>query len=177
MSQIRVDEITDEAGTGSPSFPNGTPGFPLTSSDMPAGSVIQVVQGSSATQTTTTSSSYSDSSLSLSITPLSASSKVLVIVSQQLTVRGANIAFNVGGLQLVRASTTIFTNDFAAVVRANSTSGTAASGGLVPLVYLDSPNTTSSTTYKTQIRSLTGQNVIAQDGSTPSTITLMEIAG
>ena len=25
MSQIRVDEITDEVGTGSPSFPNGTP--------------------------------------------------------------------------------------------------------------------------------------------------------
>ena len=25
MSQLRVDEITDEAGTGSPSFPNGIP--------------------------------------------------------------------------------------------------------------------------------------------------------
>ena len=145
-----------------------------------SGGVLQVVQGSNATQTTTTSTSYSDSSLSLSITPSSASSRILVVISQQLTVRGpgGTASFNAGGLQLVRASTTVFTNNNAAVLRADGSGGTPASGGLVSLVYLDSPSTTSSTTYKTQIRSNDGSGqVIAQDGNTLSTITLMEIAG
>ena len=46
MSQLRVDEITDEAGTGSPSFPNGVAATEFTASGtgantMPAGTTAQ----------------------------------------------------------------------------------------------------------------------------------------
>ena len=42
--------------------------------------------------------------------------------------------------------------------------------------YLDSPNTTSALTYKTQIKStLNNDGVYAQDNGSTSTITLMEI--
>jgi hypothetical protein len=53
-------------------------------------------------------------------------------------------------------------------------------GNIIALSYLDSPATTSSVTYKTQGRPSTTNNseeARFQVSSSPSTITLMEIAG
>ena len=46
----------------------------------------------------------------------------------------------------------------------------------IAYTYLDSPNTTSATTYKTMFKASSGSCQV-NDNSAPSTITLMEIAG
>jgi hypothetical protein len=77
------------------------------------------------------------------------------------------------GLQLVRVSTVIagfelqalFTNSTATITTATGTS------------YLDSPSTTSSTTYKVQVKSFNGGTVYWSSSNAVVTITLMEIKG
>ena len=63
MSIIRTNQITDTAGTGSPSFPNGI-----------AGAVLQVKQGVQATPFTI--STTEADIMSVQITPKSTSSKI-----------------------------------------------------------------------------------------------------
>ena len=120
------------------------------------GKVLQVVQATYSTATTIASQTYTDTGLSVSITPSSASSKVLLLVSQMIYwYREADEAGS--AIRLMRNSTAILDN-FG--VRGNFfhrflTNGTeelvehATQGGLV---YLDSPATTSAITYKTQGR-------------------------
>jgi len=169
MSQIRVDEITDEVGTGSPSFPNGAPGFPLTSSDMPTGSVIQVISVTKTTQFSTTSTSFVDvPDLSISITPLNANNKILVFYSISCTNdnrTSGDSAF--GGTQILRNTTSI-------LERAGISRGSEGpSNGSV----LDSPSTTSQTTYNLRLKADNGGSAIIQGNPLDSTMTLMEIAG
>ena len=148
-----------------------------TTTGFPAGSVIQVVQAEYATQTTVSSTSYTDSGLSGSITPTSSSSKILVIVSQVLTINRDSSDLG-GNLTLLRGASTA--KDFLQIMRARATGATAVSNwASMSFIYLDSPATTSSTTYKTQISVTTTANsgqIIAQPSSAVSTITLMEIA-
>jgi len=132
------------------------------------GSVLQVVQSGS-NGTSTASTSYVDSGLTASITPTSSTSKILV------TVNGVCRATNVrGGFALVRGSTQLF-----GYQEANGT------GNQVPysFTFLDSPATTSSTTYKLQIAVAAGSGTFGiNDAGAISSgnlnyITLMEIAG
>lgn len=137
---------------------------------LPAGSVLQVVSNTSS-QGSTTSTSYVDTGLTVSITPTSASNKILVLISMPDLYN--NDAVNATSLNVVRASTQII--EF---VRHGNYRG-ASSGGLVTYggstAYLDSPNTTSSTTYKVQIKTSADTTYWAYNNST-ATITLMEIA-
>lgn len=139
------------------------------------GKVLQVVQGITTTSTTISTSSYADTSLSQAITPTSSSSKILVIVNQGVLVDRASGSC-LSALQLLRGATTVHTQEWAAGI---ATSGSAAQINVYEvLVYLDSPATTSSTTYKTQARvasATSGALVNAQENGRPSTITLMEI--
>ena len=88
--------------------------------------------------------------------------------------------YNAVQVQLLRGATTI--QDVSRVLLLSA--GTAVTGfielgGRVDITYLDSPNTTSATTYKTQFNIEQTANSgagSAQPVSTPSTITLMEIA-
>jgi len=176
MSIVAVDSLTDEVGTGSPVFPNGTPGFPLISSDLPAGSVIQVVNGSTSTQITSTSTSYIDTTLTASITPTSADNDILVFANQVgIYDRSGNsqIAF-----RLVKDGVEIIV--FESLAGYDDGGNNIAVGG-VSVSHLDSPSTTSSVTYKTQVKDAGGGNqfrINTSNGqSTKSTITLMEIAG
>ena len=152
------------------------------------GKVLQVVQATTSTSTTIASDTFTDTTLTASITPSSATSKVLVLVQQSLywTRSGASHTQLSQGssLQLLRGASSIY--DFGSANGANAfgigmTSATISyltSKDQTPLIYLDSPSTTSSTTYKTQAKvtqtSLSGE-VIAQEGSTKSSITLLEI--
>ena len=155
-----------------------TPGFP-------AGSVLQVVSSTYSTYTTISSTSFTDTGLSASITPTSASSKILIIVSQQTTVVRNSNTLTAGYTNLVRGSTQIWLGTRNPVLNAGtSTDGNIISGTQQGIIYLDSPATTSLTTYKTQgkISSTTNSGTYRvndyQDtsGETVSTITLMEIA-
>jgi len=144
-----------------------------TTTGFPAGSVIQVVNATSSTETGSSSSTYADTTLTASITPTSASSKILIIVHQcGIGKQDSNTRIN---LRLLRGSTELykFENN-----SAGSDGGTGANyiGGS-GTTYLDSPATTSSTTYKTQLASQANSSAVyAQLNSSTSSITLMEIA-
>ncbi len=146
------------------------------------GKVLQVVQVKSTTDTTSSSTSFANSNLTASITPSATSSKILVVVNQGIATYTNDGGDAVGGaLTLLRGSTNIYGN----VIPYQFYS--KASGGSVTNVqsyfktninYLDSPSSSSSVTYKTQIRIYqSGDTVVAQPDSSESTITLMEIAG
>lgn len=149
---------------------------------LPTGSVLQVVYASYTTQVSSTSTSYVDTGLSASITPTSSSSKILVLVNQYIYMWDTSSPVDVSiGLQIVRGSTAIFTpntkEQFYFYVPSGISRGDVATN--LPLQYLDSPATTSSTTYKIQgalSKSDGNQNTLYQGSSNPSTITLMEIA-
>jgi len=149
-------------------------GTVLTDTSPKAGNVIQVVQGTYATGVSITSSSYVDLGLSASITPTSSSSKILVIVSVQglyLPSGGSNN--DCIGVKLLRGSTDI--NIMAGqLFYRNSTSVSQTSASYAS--YLDSPATTSSTTYKIQWRTENSRPVNVNVGGETSTITLLEIA-
>jgi len=149
-----------------------------TTTGFPAGSVIQVVSATYSTQTLVASTSYTDSGLSASITPSSSSSKILVVSSISAdVVRQSNVvAFAYS--RLVRGATQIIEQGgyFGA--------GTSSTGYVYfphchSIIYLDSPATTSSTTYKVQGKldsTASSAQFRFQMESLTSTMTLMEIA-
>jgi hypothetical protein len=154
-------------GTGGITFPNSTV-------QASAGSVLQVVNATYSTSTSTTSTSYSDTGLTLSITPKFSTSKVLVIVNQNGLQKAASAAGAIN-LQLLRGATNLGVFDRNAAYTGTAIENIVASSSYC---YLDSPATTSSTTYKTQFSSReAGSSVSVQITSAISTITLMEIAG
>ena len=142
-----------------------------------AGQVLQVVQGTTTTQVLISNSTWTDTTLTASITPKFASSKILVLIAQSLqTQHGANTDA-ITSFRILRDSTVITTYNRINGIRA----GTGDASFVINIGYaspnfLDSPSTTSSVTYKTQISLVSGTNSIANSDSTRSTITLMEIA-
>jgi hypothetical protein len=157
----------------------------LPSNVIGAGAVLQVVQGSTSTQTSTTSQSYADTTLTASITPTSATSKILVFVNQSYRAQ-KNDANTFGGFRLLRGATAIWTPPADGTGPYNV--GLSATGATAMSIYnnwsiqiLDSPATTSSTTYKTQFAVYTSGNTLVAQlndsvSSQSSYITLMEIA-
>ena len=161
-------------------------GFDL---QMPAGHILQVKQDEHSDKASTTSSSYQDIPLSVTITPKFASSKILVQLSTYLGVDDVN---GYGALvQILRGSTQICMGD--AEGSRPRVAGAGYSYGhnqdIFPVTanYLDSPNTTSATTYKVQFRSgWSGNNVHvnapgyngdnAGSARLTSTLTIMEVA-
>lgn len=147
---------------------SGDTGVPA--SGMPAGSVIQTVQGTLAGNSSTSSSSYVDSGLTVTITPMFATSKILVMFSHPVPIK-SNTNSDISAL-LVRNSTTLVQyNDALFANGITNNYGTSLSG-----VYLDSPATTSATVYKTQFCNgqNTGLTVYIQSSGLGS-ITVMEI--
>jgi hypothetical protein len=147
------------------------------------GTVLQVVNSVyTGGETSIASTSYTDSGLTASITPSSSTSKILVIVAQSMGSYRTTNNFIHGDARLVRGSTAIQTMVRASGIKA----GTSSDGDILEyitlsMVYLDSPATTSSVTYKTQGKCNTTSNsgiVVFQTGNTDSqsTMTLMEIA-
>lgn len=124
------------------------------------GKVLQVVQGTYSTSTTSTSTTYADTGLTLSITPSSASSKVLVMVS--LPAESGSTGQDAGGAtRLLRGATAVFTptgSNFTESFYAY-TGGSGSYGALMQTYsYLDSPATTSATTYKVQFKTFNTGN-------------------
>ena len=150
----------------------------LTAVQQPAGAVLQVVSTTKTDSFSTSSGSFIDiTGFSLSITPTSATSKILIQVVVSVGIAAGNGLFN-----LVRGSTNI----------AQSTGGTgnqtmiANQGGTysmqtLPIIFLDSPATTSATTYKVQINASSSTMYINTRATDQyyggiSTITAMEIS-
>jgi hypothetical protein len=180
ITSSQITSVAASTLTGTQTIPKAT---------LPTGSVLQVVSTTKTDTFSTTSTSYVDvTGLSVSITPTSSSSKILVLVQ-------ANGSQPVGSgrayLRLLRGSTVINAGD-AAGSRTPGLGGFSASDTSIPsstvsASFLDSPATTSSTTYKVQIAMTAGSgsayiNQTQQDADSSnqirmaSTITVMEIA-
>ena len=167
------------AGTTTLTLP-ATTGTVLTTGNIPTGSVLQVVSSNTTTKTSTTSTSYVDVSLSASITPSSSSNNILVIVTYTLGNSNSSYA---SWSQLLRGSTQIAQRTYYAGGIGSEYAAISAS-----LSVLDSPSTTSSTTYKMQIKSDNASGTTAFNGPTNmnysggtatnyATITLIEVKG
>jgi len=139
------------------------------------GGVLQVVTGSTSTSISTNGTTYLDTGLSATITPTSATSKILVLISQNGITKGPGANGAGLKLQLLRNSTVLIKiQGYAGYTESSSYNwiGGVSSG------YLDSPATTSATTYKTQFgneQAVAAFVNVNNDNST-STITLLEIA-
>ena len=143
--------------------------------------VIQVVKTD--TFSTSSTSLVDVTGLTVNITPTNSANKILVIY--QATGNGSNLQFT----QLVRNSTNIYVGDNSSN-RVGVTVGSFANGGELSssatAIYLDSPATTSSVTYKVQLRTQTGTAYIGRSPTdtdsftagqrTPCSITVMEVA-
>jgi hypothetical protein len=148
-------------------------GVPSWAAPAGGGKVLQVVQGTTTTRMQTTSTTYVDTNLSQAITPSSATSKVLVLVFQNihLSRSGTDAACQ---YKLVRTSTALSEYYLSMY---NSTGGDAEIRQMGVFSYLDSPATTSATTYKTQIRSGNASTTsdVQENASSLAAIVLLEI--
>ena len=157
------------AGTNTLTLPAST-GTVLTDTAPKVGNVLQVVQGEFSGSNSTTSTSMVSTSLNASITPTSSSSKILVLVSGA----AANNTLNaVAFLTIYRGATNLAGTSF--TFHANPVSG-LNNWQSVNMVYLDTPSTTSSTTYTVYFKSSSGTSYLGT-GANTNTITLMEVAG
>jgi len=138
---------------------------------MPAGAVLQVVHGMSETTVNTTSNSNVSTGITATITPSSTSSKIWIM--SKFTGRGSASTDTLSSIYRGTVSGTNLTGN--ASTKFNNQ--TSEPSDLVN-THLDSPNTTSATTYTVAFKSsVNGQTSIANDASTEGTITLMEVAG
>jgi len=161
---------------------------------LPTGSVLQVAQGFKTDTFSTASTSLQDvSGLSVTLTPISSSSKFLIMLNMTYV-----YTLFVGRVVLLRNSTEIGKADAAGsrpldfLYYSNSTNA-STDGQWVrdSMNYLDSPATSSSITYKIQVsartdsaggtfyinRSYSDRNTTSYDARGVSSIVVMEIAG
>jgi len=161
-SIIRVDSIQTSSGGSATASGLGIGGV---------GKIGQVLYTSHNTAVTNSTTSYSDTGLTLNITPSSTSSKILVYVSQHMFAEDGTSNGTSGALRLNGSS-----NGLIAIGNiCRRYPDTMQQMEQVPLYFLDSPNTTSAVTYKTQFKLQSGSSIVCQRNSEPSMITLMEV--
>lgn len=134
-----------------------------------AGHVIQVVHGTTSTPVTH-SDAFADTTLSATITPLSASSKILILVVHHIY-----MSYRGGPIRLLRDATVVYNPiGYQTYFETANITARLQTG----FNYMDTPATTSSIIYKTQAKRYTAANsfITQEGGDTQATITLMEIA-
>ena len=178
MSELRTNRIVPRDGLASGS----------------SGGIIQIKQTVLTEYKTFSDTSYVDiDGLSVSITPTRSDSKIMVMVNFNASIGTADRWYI---FQLVRGSTAICVGDAASSrsvgsvggVRVNT--GNSSDGNNVEhysINFLDSPSTTSSTTYKIQGKCQSGATGVINRSGTDSnadyglrlasTITAMEVSG
>ena len=165
MSTLKVNTLTNVAG-------NADIGN--------VGKILQVIQTFKDDTFSTTSTSYVDiTGFSVTITPTSNTSKVLILSFAGISTDGGS---SVQYMNLLRGSTAIAQPSSSSGFSSTATNYPQSIGNMVPWSYsfLDSPSTTSATTYKWQIKGYTGTQLINQrstsDMPRTSTMTAMEVA-
>jgi hypothetical protein len=151
-------------GTNGVTYPNATV-------QASAGKVLQVVNAQYSTAASSSSNVMADTGLTATITPRFATSTILVLVHQ---VGLAKTTGNTGlNIQLVRGASTVLSaiENFTGYT---TNSNTIYFGG-TGMTYLDSPATTSATTYKTQFSSGSNIALVQVNSGANSSITLLEI--
>jgi len=177
-SQLANDAVTTAKLDSTLDLSGKTVTYGLTDSDMPAGSVLQVVSTVKSTSFSTTNNTDDDiTGFSATLTPSSSSSKILVLVSAQVralkTSGSGNNFVNFGVKRSSPSATTLL--DGYAISGDNGDSLDHRDS--VAFNYLDSPATTSAVTYQCTLRAQFTATAYVNSTTSPSTITLMEIAG
>jgi hypothetical protein len=160
-----------DAVTQTITLPNAT-GTIITTGNIPTGSVVQVVTAILSTSFSTSSASAVATGLKATITPSSSSNKILVLVQANLNVTKSGVGDCFANTNVYRNASSIWTGYYQV--------GNYASTdlrGLGVTIFVDSPSTTSATTYEYYVNSALATVVgVNSDGGT-STVTLMEIKG
>lgn len=168
----------------------------IAKASMPAGTVLQVVQGVK-TDTFVTSATVTDTAvtgLTVSITPTSSSSKILVFCNLGIAAENSQggaakltrtISATTTQLSLADAAGSRSRGSFAGSAYRGNSSNQLVMLWHQSLTYLDSPTTTSAITYGVQVSSLSTGTYINRSGTDSdiadmyrgvSYITVMEIA-
>jgi hypothetical protein len=149
-------QVLTSAGNASPTWGAVT---------LPAGTIRQVVNGTISTTQSTSSASAQNSGLTASITPASTSNKVFITIS---SVCGQNYSGRSEFLYVYKNGAQVFKYEL--FLNTVST---------IPLTitYLDSPATTSSTSYALWYSADGLGPAFVSGGNTVSSITLMEVVG
>ena len=159
ITSSQISSVAGSTITGSQSIPKST---------LPTGSVLQVVNGSTSSQVSTASNAYLDTGLTATITPSSATSKVLVMCTFSYS---APTSVTQTLFRAMRDSTAIFLGDSSGS-RTQATAGSTyvsdfngQSALTVSFQFIDSPATTSATTYKLQGKSNGNAWYVGRSGS------------
>jgi len=166
--------IADLSATGTPSASTFLRGDNTWgSAGASAGQVIQVVSAVDTTNRTVSSSSFTSTTVSASITPASTSNKILILVSGMMSI---NTSQTYAYLTVYRGGTDLAstTNGFTGAMYQGDQPVNVNSAS-VNVSFLDSPSTTSSTTYTIYTR--TNASSCNFGVNSKQTITLLEIKG
>ena len=166
-SKIKVDQLETADGTGTIALQNQLSG--LASASMPTGSVLQIVSSIHSTDTSTSSTSFVTTGHSVTLTPSSTSSKVYV------TLQGGGGWVAAGSWlkqTIYRNSTDIGNAQFFTAYSSSGDQNVSHS-----MAILDSPSTTSATTYTIYFRTNTGTPQYRWSDKGNPVLTAMEIAG
>ena len=152
-------------------------GFDL---QMPTGAILQVVRGTSTSNVDVSSSSPQDLSLSATITPKFSNSKIHIACNVSALIdayQGSDRGFS---LYIYRGSTQVLVpngNYADGYFYQNINTTTCQILTRVSQDYIDSPSTTSATTYKIYASTHNARTVALCAANSINTITLMEVAG
>ena len=159
MSRILVDQIRSNSasadaitldGSGNATFPANVT-CSGTATGFGGGKILQVVTATTSTQVSNNSTTFASSGLSASITPSATTSKILVLTSSAINMLGDGNSSS-GRQCLLR----LYRGDHTGTALSTARIGISAQGShntapenneMGSFSYLDSPNTTSSTTY------------------------------
>jgi hypothetical protein len=152
-------------------------GVPAWTTPAGGGKVLQVVYAESSSDVSISTTTPTDSGNSATITPTSATSKILVLTTQIHELKTTTTSTSIfGGLRLVRGATSLQATNQDGAFQLNSfSSGSYTMRTCTVLNYLDSPATTSATTYKTQAFCDPTYTIRFGFDNAWSSITLMEI--
>ena len=134
--------------------------------------VVQFQVATSTTGTSTTSSTFQNTNLSVSITPTSASNRILLFAVGHLESRANNAEAEAS---LFRDSTNLQGAQGQAYTYANTGTTISSLATTAALIDLDSPATTSATTYSVKLRSVNGTATVGWSVSNATTQTIIAV--
>jgi hypothetical protein len=154
-------------------------GVPSWAASAGGGKILQVVNATTTTQTVIASTSMTDTTITATITPTLATSKILVLITGQYEAYRGTTENDINA-RIMRGATAIasWTAGYFGGIHAGTTGGGVWLYMTGTWTWLDSPATTSATTYKLQScaqSTANGGQVTWQLGTVPSGITLLEV--
>lgn len=152
-------------------------GIPSWATAASSSKIGQVITATYSTQFTTTSTTYGDTGLTATITPTLNTSKIMIIITQPVNMYKTSSTYAAMYWRALRDAVDL------GITGSNQTMYLSGASGNIEfdligftVTYMDSPATTSATTYKTQIKAQnTGDQIQSSMSSSKATITLMEV--